>query len=42
MGGSAGLIDEVVDVGDLEALPATVDQGVTYDSDRVNARIDRP
>lgn len=42
VGGSAGLIDEVVAVGDLEALPATLDQGVTYDSDRVNARLDRP
>ena len=37
VGGSMKLIDEILNHGDLEALPATVDQGISYDSDRLNS-----
>ena len=36
IGGTPRLIDELVGHPDLEVLPARLDHGVTYDSDRVN------
>jgi hypothetical protein len=37
VGGSTELIEEILRHPDLEALPATVDQGISYTSDTINS-----
>lgn len=37
VGGSSKLIEEIIGHPLLEALPATIDQGITADSDKVNS-----
>ncbi|MEO9007921.1 MAG: hypothetical protein ABI401_12490 [Candidatus Dormibacter sp.] len=36
VGGSKELVEEILRHPDLEALPATVNDGITYNSDKVN------
>ncbi len=42
MAGSEAAIADVLAAPDLEALTASVTDGITYDSDRVNAALDEP